>query len=481
MSSSSPQDESDFTLAQQVAITIVPAFSGTLSFLGSSCIIWLLMSENRKKLKSVKYRILFALCFTDLINSLVFVFWSLPIPKGTPGVWGALGTKATCDAQAVFIHFGNIGSFYNAALALYFYKSLCYSMKDEQIAKRYEKWIHIVSIGWCLGTAIAALQQDLYSFNGLGCWMAPEPLRCHRRDGVDCIRGENVYIFIWLYNGIPDLLLCNFIVYAMYKIYMKVKEVSGRAEKWSIATASASIIASSSLRLETASQRGSIVRNESQGSSRYAKRTKEAAWQAFLYVMAFVVTHAWTFVVVLIEQSGGTSPFFVVFIQNLFWPMQGFVNVFIFLRPRIQSIQKSSPGMHYFIAAYHSVFLYDEVHRRSSKWAPPRPKAVSEPKSGTTHSTADVVRKATGEESEATSTPAIQAGMNESRHDKEERLQPVIHEEASSHHDADEEPTIADVALSTQSAEPIIASMGKSSTFDDADDNEFENGDEIAS
>jgi hypothetical protein len=88
MTSSSPQDESDYTLAQQVAITLVPAFSGTLSFLGSSCIIWLLLKDNRKKLKSVKHRILFALCFTDLINSLVFVFWSLPVPKDTPAVYG---------------------------------------------------------------------------------------------------------------------------------------------------------------------------------------------------------------------------------------------------------------------------------------------------------------------------------------------------------------------------------------------------------
>jgi hypothetical protein len=483
MTSSSPQDESDYTLAQQVVITLVPAFSGTLSLMGSSCIIWMLMKENRKKLKIVKYRILFALCLCDLITSLVFVFWSLPIPKGTPGVWGAMGNKTSCNAQGFFAHIGIIGSFYNAALALYFYKSLCYSMKDEQIAKRYEKWIHIVSIGWCFGTAIAAWQQDLYSFNGLGCWMAPEPLRCHRRDGVDCIRGENAYTYAWLYSGIPNLLLLMCITYAMWMIYMKVKDVSRKAEKWSVGMVGASLTANPSQTLEAvsqrgiieaASQRGSIVGNDNQGSSRYAERTKEAAWQAFLYVMAYAATHAWTFTVVFIEQSGGTSPFFVVFIQNLFWPLQGFVNVFIFLRPRIQSIQKRSPETYYFTAAYHSVFLYDEVQQRSSKRPPPRPIAVSEPKSGTTHSTADSVRKATGEEIDAISTPATHAGMNESRHDKEERLQPVIHEEASSHHDADEEPTIADAALFAQAAEPKRASMEMSSSFDYENEEEDE-------
>jgi hypothetical protein len=117
--------------------------------------------------------------------------------------------------------------------------------------------------------------------------------------------------------------------------------------------------------------------------------------------------------------------------------------------------------MYYFIAAYHSVFLYDEVHRRSLKWTKPPSRAEkgSRTKSGMTGSTADSVRKSTEEEIDAISTPATHAGMNESRHDKEEHLQPVIHEEASSHHDADEEPTIADVALFAQSSEPKIASM----------------------
>jgi hypothetical protein len=172
----------------------------------------------------------------------------------------------------------------------------------------------------------------------------------------------------------------------MWMIYMKVKEVSRNAEKWSIGIVGASIITSPSRMeamqspvgnsndgslharshiLEAAStQLGSISGNDNQGRSRYAERTKEAAWQAFLYVIAYVVTHAWTFVVVLIEQSGGTAPAYVVIIENLFWPLQGFVNVFIFLRPRIKSIQKSSPEIYYFTAAYYSVFHYDEVHQR---------------------------------------------------------------------------------------------------------------------
>jgi hypothetical protein len=76
-----------------------------------------------------------------------------PYPKALLAYGAPLGNKASSSAQAFFIQFGIVGSFYNAALALYFYKSLCSSMKDEQIAKMYEKWIHIVSLELQMGLA----------------------------------------------------------------------------------------------------------------------------------------------------------------------------------------------------------------------------------------------------------------------------------------------------------------------------------------
>jgi hypothetical protein len=494
MSSSSPQDESDFTLAQQVAITVAPAFSGTLSILGSSCIIWMLLAEKRKKLKSVKYRILFALCLSDIVNSLWYVVWSLPVPKGAPGVWGAMGNYASCNAQGFFIQFGMTGSFYNGALALYYYKSLCHSMKDEQIAKTYEKWIHTGCLVWSLGTATAAWQQDLYSFSGIGCWIAPEPLRCHTRDDVDCIRGEDAYLYSWVYTGIPLILICIYINYTMGMIYMKVKEICRKAERWSIGMVGASMgsnpsrteVTQSSDRnsndeslhirsqtLEATSRRFSISGNGDRGRSRYAERKKEAAWQAFLYVLAYAVTHMWAFVVGIIELGGGTNPFYVILLHVFFWPLQGFANVFIFLRPRIQSIQKSSPETYYFTAAYHSVFHYDEVRQRLTESVnpPASPDEVSQSKSGTAK-TSDSFRKSTGEENDASGVPATN-GMNDSRHD-EERFRPVIHEETPAHHeetpahhDADEEPTMAqdEDSLIAQSGGPKMATMAKSVSF----------------
>lgn len=40
---------------------------------------------------------------------------------------------------------------------------------------------------------------------------------------------------------------------------------------------------------------------------------------------------------------------------------------FIFLRPRIESVQKNHPELYYLVATYHSIFHYDETHRRSTR------------------------------------------------------------------------------------------------------------------
>jgi hypothetical protein len=101
--------------------------------------------------------------------------------------------------------------------------------------------------------------------------------------------------------------------YSMWMIFMNMKEVSRRrAEKWSIGIVGASILSNPNrmegtqssgrkmsdgslhtrpLSSAVVSYRGSISGNDNRGSSRYAERRKETAWQAFLYVNAYVVTH----------------------------------------------------------------------------------------------------------------------------------------------------------------------------------------------
>eukprot|EP00977_Amphora_coffeiformis_P021809 scaffold9945_cov182-Amphora_coffeaeformis.AAC.1 len=392
----SRQDESNFSLTEQVLIVILPAFTGTLSIMGSSCIIWMLLQRNFKLLKlSVKYRFLFALSIADIINSSWFLYWSGPIPEGTPGVWGAMGNQTTCNVQGWFLQFGLLGAFCNTALALYYHKGVVHNMKDREIASRYEIKSYVLAMLWSAGTATVALFQDLYAYSAVGCAIVPDPLRCHRRDDVECNRGENAYIYLWVYTGIPYLLLLIYIAYAMVAIYRKVKLVSSKAEKWSIHSTLAHH-RKSSLCMESreesprelvgndqnkveypeqalggtsgdcpVTQEGPEIEGEDEPSgytssvqrkdakaTKYKERVVEAATQCGLYVLAYVVTHQFAFVVHTVEMFGGTNPGWLMILENTFWPLQGFANVFVFLRPQINILRKENPDLSYLRAAW---------------------------------------------------------------------------------------------------------------------------------
>jgi hypothetical protein len=75
-----------YTLAQQVALTIGTSLTACLSIAGSTAIVYVIYVDHRRKKAShnVKNRLLLGLCLSDILNSLVYVFWALAIPEGTP-------------------------------------------------------------------------------------------------------------------------------------------------------------------------------------------------------------------------------------------------------------------------------------------------------------------------------------------------------------------------------------------------------------
>jgi hypothetical protein len=82
--------------------------------------------------------------------------YSSAIPRGTPGVYGAVGTEQTCNAQAFFAQFSLSTVMYNASLAVYYVLVIVKEKKDHEIA-RIEPWLHVNAIAWGLGTGIPGL------------------------------------------------------------------------------------------------------------------------------------------------------------------------------------------------------------------------------------------------------------------------------------------------------------------------------------
>jgi hypothetical protein len=251
-------------------------------------------------------------------------------------------------------------------------------MKDGEIAKKYELWWHLVAIIWPLGTAFAAYFLDLYAFIYLGCWIGQTPLDCQSDNEVECIRGENAFLYGWFFMGFPLVIINGVIVYCMIQIYRYIRSVARTQEQYDFERSnnlSSNMAPPSSERPHVTIQEPSAFANSSITMSSRQRRSldlastkREIAIQSFLYVGAFLITHICSIVlfwsITLFDMT--PPPFALLFIQNIAWPLQGFFNVHIFLRPRINSLRRTHSELSYTRLVYYATFRYDEWTGRGS-------------------------------------------------------------------------------------------------------------------
>ena len=419
---------------QQVTIPLLSGLSGTFSVAGSSTIVYALLrgigdrsnatanaanataATNSNKLQmDVKNRYLFGLCIADILNSLVFVFWSLPQPVDSPNTWGAIGNKQTCDLQGFMNQLGGMGSIYQGALSHYYYLSICMGMSQQDIsAHRYEWRWNAVAVLFPLATAtIGLVPLDSYAYGSNGCWFMPSPFGCQNNTGIACERGERAIMFAWLFMGVPLVVLQLVIGYHMLQIYRSIKTMCERVGQRIFPSMSSSAMNSPSS-LTTSNVKSPLSTSASVGEendsntnnrtlsntnsglqqlpeaaqasiqqqqeqqrqqeqlSPLEERTRQAGIQAILYVLAYFVTHIWAFAVYHFDVFVAPVPFVIQALNQFFWPLQGFFNVFIFLRPRILAIQKKQPEASYWKALSLALFRFEEVVPQVGAAAPSR-------------------------------------------------------------------------------------------------------------
>jgi hypothetical protein len=97
-----------FPRQQQIALTIIPVFTGFLSGIGSACIVYIIMRDRKRKLKQTYHRLLLGMSVSDVINSIRACLSSFFIPVDTPGVWIAYGNQGTCTALGFFAQLGEL-------------------------------------------------------------------------------------------------------------------------------------------------------------------------------------------------------------------------------------------------------------------------------------------------------------------------------------------------------------------------------------
>lgn len=277
----------------------------------------------------------------DLTASVAWLFTTWPIPRGTPGVYGAVGNQHTCTAQAFFAQFSLSAVMYDASLTIYYVCVIVKGMKDSDIVK-IEPLLHANAIAWGLGTALASLGLTLFNPVSWDCWISSAPLGCQESwnspDGTTtCVRGDNGAIYQWAFYYAPLWFVIVLVSCLMYWVYYTVRAQERRTTRYTSTNAS-------NLNLPGSS---SLHRMSVENVSIH----KKFSAQATCYVAAFLVTWLFPTIFQLVIVTTGTFPFPLLFLTALSVPIQGTLNLIVFIRPAYIKYRRENPDQ-FFLGAW---------------------------------------------------------------------------------------------------------------------------------
>ena len=307
-----------FTETQEKYLALAPVFTGSMSVICSSTIIYVILQGRGKKLKRVYQRLILMLASSDVLFS-ISKLTSVAMVPASSDIWGSIGNTATCAVQGALKQIGMTAPLYNGALSLFYLMSVRYKMKEEKFAKRVEPYVHCVCIVIALLGSILGLSLTAFNEVGigvLGCYYADYPFGCSslgEGDVGECIRGQYAGELQFAFGFATIALLLIGIPLCQFLTYLSVREQSKRTN--------------------------AIARRSTTSTTSFVetrRRTQQVANQALWYVGTFYITWIPAGALRVIELAGwmGNALFPCAMISQIFFPMQGVFLFFVYISPR---------------------------------------------------------------------------------------------------------------------------------------------------
>jgi len=388
---------------KSMVLAILPKFSGLLSFLGSSYIFQDVLrhivterqrrhhhnhhhfSHGKEKV-GVYHRLILGLSVCDLVASIVIMVGTWAIPKEYVGTYMASGTIGTCTVVGIMNELGNMGApIYNASLCIHYVLVILMGMSEEKIASKGIEWyLHIVPVTFAVVFATLGFIFKLYNGAGSWCWFAPYPPNCsleppqpHQTSIIPCTRGHYYHQFRLMHIGIAwvCLVVCSI---SMFSIYRKVYKQESKVAKYRYNNNSNGGYPSKNgskskhsnnnyhnhPNNNNSSQRPNdndeshsndnnveanhtnynqyITSSSSSSRRRPPKKSKsrQIADQGMFFVIVFILT--WTFPTItrIFQWLGWSIPLTLNMLFVVFFPLQGFFNALVYLRPKYLKFKK---------------------------------------------------------------------------------------------------------------------------------------------
>jgi len=295
-------------------LTWISRLSSIHSVIGSLAIIYIIISDQSRKLARPKNRLMLFMSIFDSIQSAAMAI----------STTGTLH-PATCQIQGVCIWLGVAVPLYNSSLNLFYLLSIRYNMDPDYFSAKIEPYLHAVSILYPITAAISyAVVGLIRSIGGHICWSTGIP--------------------VFLGWGLPVICSLIFCFFSMASVYQAVTRQINDNNKGSTC-------------LEIAQ-----VNNNSE--------LEETRTQALLYSLAFFLTVIFPLAQGLTYRYMSNTVYSIFLICTMiFYPLQGFLNFIFYIRPNLRHVRKMHPEKYFLRAVQEVVFdaraVADSLRRSS--------------------------------------------------------------------------------------------------------------------
>jgi len=351
-------DISGLTDKQDKALAVLQVCSASLSLVGSCMIVFKIISSLCGNRKTSPYdRIIFGLSICDIFGSCTYIMAPFLLPSETSVRIWASGSDRTCQQLGLMTQLFCIWAlWYNAILSFYYLLTVRFQVKRRQFCRKYELWMHLIGIIFFPVTAFTGYFNDWYAEEALamGCWVGPA-------DG----HGE---LIAYIYGAVPmvitiiSLIVNNIVIYVYVRrnlLFSSPKTNDDDDESNEIRSES---LKSTNPRSESGKSSNTVdgletgdARESGERQSIQEHLTREAAIQGFLYVSTFLITFIPMFVVLILNGSMGydtedQAQLYPLLVLNaMLLPLQGFFNVFIYVRPTYNRFSAAYPDLSFWI------------------------------------------------------------------------------------------------------------------------------------
>ena len=272
--------------------------SAALSIIGSLLILWDICKSGKIK-KLCRLRLLTGVSVFDLLSSIANFMgpWAIEDKTGFKSEYfgvKAIGNHETCQAQGFFTAMYLVSISYNLCLSMVYVITIKYSKGENWIKVKVEPWMHLYSLCYGVGVSLA---------------MLPFGLNLYKEGLFACrVEIDKREVFVNAFYAAYTLIVMCLISILMVILYVTVKKQENR-----------------------------VVKYTTQRFASATSQSRKIAYQCFAFTASFYIVYI-PFVVGNwsgLADPGSDHQFMFLMFRSLLFPLQGFLNAFVYFRPRL--------------------------------------------------------------------------------------------------------------------------------------------------